>query len=199
MNTFDAMSRAPIRIYFDFVDPLSYVAAESFRSRSRGTLPDPIEWIGFELRPPPARLTTGDDPLWVARREAARPSAEALNLALETPALVPWTRKAHELHLHAASHDAGAAVRHAVFEAFFRDGLDIGRVDVLVQIAIGVGLDRTEAKAVLDVDRHQADVAAARAEAQADGVTDVPCHSVDGMLVEGFPDPTDLGTLLPDE
>jgi predicted DsbA family dithiol-disulfide isomerase len=92
----------------------------------------------------------------------------------------------------------GDAVRAAVFDAYFEGGRDIGRVDVLVEIASFAGLDRTETKAVLDVDRHEADVTAKRLEAQALGVTDVPALSVDGRLVEGFPDLTGLGTLLPD-
>jgi len=192
------MVRTPVRIYFDFVDPLSYVASTALMSRAGSTSGTPPEWIGFELRPPPEPLTAGDDPLWAARREAARPKAETLDVPLASPALVPWTRKAHELHLLAGTHGKADEVRQAVFGAFFREGLDIGRVDVLVEIASSIGLGRTETKAVLDVDRHEGDVTAAREEALEAGVVDVPCHLVGGRLVEGFPDPTDLGTLLPD-
>jgi predicted DsbA family dithiol-disulfide isomerase len=84
-----------------------------------------------------------------------------------------------------------------VLEAYVRDGRDIGRVDVLVDIATSAGLDRTTTKAVLDVDRHEAEVLSARVVARAEGVSDVPAFWIDGRLVEGFPDPTDLGTLLP--
>ena len=188
------MPTTPVRLYFDFVDPLSYVA-----SRALGGVGEMAEWVGFELLPAPAPLTAGNDPFWVARRRAAGQAAERLGLELAPPALVPWSRKAHELHLYATEHGRGAEIRAAVFDAFFREGRDIGRVDVLVELAGAVGLDRTETKAVLDVDRHEADVTAARAEAQKAGVTDVPSHVVSGRVVEGFPDPTDLGTLLPDD
>lgn len=193
------MSRPPVRIYFDFVDPLSYVLSESLAAEESQPSEASAEWVGFELRPPPAPLTAGDDPVWAERRDAARARAVSLGLPLAVPVLVPWTRKAHELHFLAASHGMATEVRKSVFDAFFRDGLDIGRVDVLVGIAESVGLDRTEAKAVLDVDRHEADVAEARRKAVAAGVRDVPSCSVDGRVVEGFPDLADHGTLLPDE
>lgn len=194
-----AMSSRPDRIYFDFVDPLSYVASRTLAPGSGEPRGDMPEWVGFELRPPPTDLTTSDDPMWLERTAAARPGADELGLTLNPPRLVPWTRKAHELHLLAAARGHGHEIRDAVFDAFFRDGRDIGRVDVLVEIAASVGLDRTETKAVLDVDRHEAEVAEARRVAEAAGVTDVPCYSMSGRLVRGFPDPTGLGTLLPDE
>jgi predicted DsbA family dithiol-disulfide isomerase len=92
----------------------------------------------------------------------------------------------------------GDAVRTAIFGAYFGAGQDIGRVDVLVAIGVGAGLDPTETKAVLDVDRHEADVTAQRREAEASGVTDVPRLWDGTRLAEGFPDLTGLGTLLPD-
>ena len=194
------MPRPMVRIYFDFVDPLSYIAAHVLGLRSRSVDETPqatVEWVGFELRPPPAPLTEALDPIWTERWREARVRVETLGLTLDPPRLVPWTRKAHELHILAGLQGQGDIVRVALFEAFFRRGRDIGRVDVLVEIGAAAGLDRTETKAVLDVDRHEADVTSAREEAQARGVTDVPVLSIDGRPVEGFPDPTDLGTLLP--
>lgn len=203
-STFAPMPHPTVRIYFDFVDPLSLAVAHALgmRSRSAAESEEPskrsrVEWVGFELRPPPVALTRSDDPFWAERRAKALSWAGGLDLP-DVPSLVPWTRKAHELHIHASRLGAGDAVRAGVFEAHFDQRRDIGRVDVLVEIAAASGLDRTETKAVLDVDRHEADVAAARREAEALGVRDVPSLSLDGRLVEGFPDPTDLGTLLPD-
>jgi 2-hydroxychromene-2-carboxylate isomerase len=193
------------RIHFDFVDPLSYAVAHALgmgNRRDGETAASPgasrVRWVGFELHPPPAPITVSDDPIWSELRKRALTWVPALDLPPGAPRLVPWTRKAHELHLHASALGAGDAVRAAIFEAYFRHRRDIGRVDVLVEIAAASGLDRTETKAVLDVDRYEADVAAARRGAEAVGVRDVPSLSLDGRLVEGFPDLTDLGTLLAD-
>jgi len=187
------MTQPPARIWFDFVDPLSFLL-----SRKSSANADSTVWTGFELRPPPAPLTTVDDPLWSERWREARAQADRSGVELRPPRLVPWTRKAHELHALASARDLGDRVRAAIFEAYFTDGRDIGRVDVLIDIAEAAGIDRTEAKAVLDVDRHEADVTAARAEAEALGVDDVPTLLVDDELDRGFPDPGRLGTLLPD-
>jgi predicted DsbA family dithiol-disulfide isomerase len=194
------MPRPLRRVYFDFVDPISYVVSSSpeLRSGDAAGARGDVEWVGFELRPPPMPLTASDDPLWSDRARRARPLADALGLILRPPHLVPWTRKAHELHVLAGSRGMGDLVREAIFQAYFGRGEDIGRVDVLVEVAGASGLDRTETKAVLDVDRHEADVVGALSEARALGVGEVPSASVDGRLVEGFPDLTDLGTLLPD-
>jgi predicted DsbA family dithiol-disulfide isomerase len=187
------MTQPAVRIYFDFVDPLCYLLSLEL---AEGALP--IEWTGFELRPPPAPLTAVDDPAWAERWRAARARAGDSPATLRPPRLVPWTRKAHELHAFASARDLGDRVRAAIFEAYFDAGRDIGRVDVLVDVAAAAGIDRTEAKAVLDVDRHGAEVAAARAEAVELGVDDVPTLHIDGRLERGFPDPVLIGTLLPD-
>jgi predicted DsbA family dithiol-disulfide isomerase len=119
-------------------------------------------------------------------------------MTFEPPKLVPWSRKAHELHLLARAHAVHDPVREAVFDAYFRDGRDIGRVDVLVDLASRLGLGRTEIKPALDVDRYQADVVDARRRAREEGVADVPSFRAHGTLPEGFPRLEDLGTLLPD-
>jgi predicted DsbA family dithiol-disulfide isomerase len=194
------MNARIVRIYFDFIDPLSRVASHVLRQGAAAAGAGPptiIEWIGFELRPPPTPLTTVDDPFWEARLRAARPLAEEYGLGLAPPRLVPWSRKAHELHTLAGERGVGAAVRADLFEAYFGRSSDIGRVDVLVEVAAAAGLDRTETKAVLDVDRHEGDVLAVRAEAERMGVADVPSAWIGGRRVQGFPNLTDLGTLLP--
>jgi len=187
------MSHPRARFFFDFVDPLSYVAHRAVREAeaARGL---GVERVGVELRPWPSPLTDADDPFWAPRWAAARRAAPEVRLA--TPALVPWSAKAHELLALAAERGVGSAVLDAVFEAFFRAGEDIGRVDVLVEIAATAGLDRTETKAALDVDRWQEQVAEGRRSAAALGVSDLPALQVGGRVVQGFRNLADLGTLL---
>lgn len=186
------MTRPPARIWFDFVDPLSYLLSREVPMSAPG-----LAWTGFELRPPPAPLTATDDPFWAERWREAWAHAEDAGAELRPPRLVPWTRKAHELHAFAATRDLGDRIRVAIFEAYFARGRDIGRIDVLVEVAVAAGIDRAEVKAVLDVDRHEADVTAARAEAEALGVDDVPMLLAEERLERAFPQPKRLGTLLP--
>jgi predicted DsbA family dithiol-disulfide isomerase len=185
-------------LYFDFVDPLSYLLELEVRAIEASS-PARVERVGFELAPPPRPLGTPDDPFWAARLELARPLAAAADVMLAPPRLVPWTRKAHELCHHArevAPIAKADEVRQAIFEAYFARGEDIGRIDRLVAIAAGCGLDAVAARTVLGVDRHEEDVLAARAAASAAGIDEVPALAVAGRVHRGFHNRADLFTLL---
>jgi predicted DsbA family dithiol-disulfide isomerase len=110
--------------------------------------------------------------------------------------LVPWTRKAHELALHAREKQLFPEVHAALFRAYLHEGRDIGRVDVLVSLAAEVGLEREEARTVLGVDRHAATVDGLRGEAERLGVRGVPTLLVAGERIEGVLPPEALRALL---
>jgi predicted DsbA family dithiol-disulfide isomerase len=181
------------RFYFDFVDPLSYLTELAIRDleASRGI---EVERVGYELRPPPAPLTDFHDSFWSARWGAAR--LAGAGIPWNPAALVPWTRKAHELQLFADERGVGAVIRQAIFEAYLERARDIGRIDELVEIARAKGLDPSETKAVLDVDRHREQLLDIRREADSLGLVELPALLVHGGLVQGFRNPTDLSTLF---
>ena len=79
-----------------------------------------------------------------------------------------------------------------IFAARFRDGADIGRIDVLVATAEKIGLDPSESKAVLDVDKHRDRVVDLRREAEGDGVRRVPTLRSRAWSLEG---PASMGEL----
>lgn len=185
---------APLRrLFFDFVDPLSYVVHLAVREQEAARHVE-IERVGVELRPWPSALIDAADPFWAPRWGAARRAAPEASFG--PPALVPWSAKAHELHVFATERGVGSTVLHALFEAYVLAGRDIGRVDVLVEIAAAAGLDRTETKAALDVDRWQERVVEARLTAVALGLTNLPAIQVEERVVQGFHNLSDLGTLL---
>jgi predicted DsbA family dithiol-disulfide isomerase len=183
------------RLYFDFVDPLSWVQEVEI-GRLDPAIGGRIERVGFELAPPPVPLTSVHDERWQRRYAEARTSGAAEGLGLSPPPLVPWSRKAHELHHFAREHGRADEVRRAIFEAYFGKGEDIGRVDRLVSLAVSLGFDRTAVKASLDVDRYQEDVARARAEAVEAGIVDTPSIATPGGILRGFHNREALGSLL---
>jgi len=183
------------RFYFDFVDPLSYLLAHEL-AQVPGPSEVPVEWIGIEIVPTSHPLAAPSDPVWAERWALAADVARELGVPLATPPLVPWTRKAHELVMHAAASGRATEVREALFRAFFVEGRDIGRVDVLVAIARDQGLDLTETKAVLDVDRYDAEVADRRAEALRSGLRTVPTLTAGERVLEGFHNGPSLSTFL---
>ena len=183
------------RLHFDFVDPLSYVQDVEI-ARLDPAVDRRVERVGFELVPPPAPLTSIHDERWQRRYAEARASGAAEGLALAPPPLVPWSRKAHELHAFAREQGREGEVRRAIFEAYFGRGEDIGRIDRLVALAVSLGFDRTAVKAALDVDRYDEDVARARAEAMDAGIVDTPSIATAGGIVRGFHNREALGSLL---
>ncbi len=188
------MTSHPLRAYYDVVDPLSWLVSEEIAAL--GEEAGEVEWIPFEVRPPPAPLVSLDDPAVEARWQEARALLPGDASPFDPPLLVPWSRKAHELVLHASTRDRSDEVRARLQRAYLFEARDIGRVDVLVEEAVAVGLDRTEAKAVLDVDKHDAEVAALRSAAVAAGVRVTPTLALGDRRLEGFHNRAAIRTFL---
>lgn len=159
--------------FFDYVDTGSWVV-ELWLAELSPHDGITVDRRPYELRPPPEPVMGPSHPEWTTSRSRALPPLEAMGRTLVNPSLVPWTRKAHELALHAAREGCYGQVHAALFETFHEGGADIGRIDVLVSIAASAGLDTSESKAVLDVDRYADEVREARREAEALGVRRTP-------------------------
>lgn len=185
------MDDAPLLVfYFDYVDPGSYLM-----HRQLGPLlPDGVEPTHhpFEVCPVPHELIDGMDPDWRAYGETVAGLAREADIRMAQPAFIPWSRKAHELRLHAADQGLESPMHEEIFSARFRDGADIGRIDVLVAAAGEIGLDPSETKAVLDVDKHRDRVVDLRREAEVAGVRRVPTLRSHAVSLEG---PASMGEL----
>ena len=177
------MKPSDARFVFDYVDPGSYLLHQVLaRAGEAKATPHP-----FELRPPPEPVIDPGDPRWVALYGAMKTEAKELGVPLERPTFVPWSRKAHELALQAGEKGCFEAVHEALFRAYFGEGLDIGRVDVLVAIGVEHGLDASETRAALDVDRQREALEQQRAAALDWAIRGVPTLLLpDGRRLEGF-------------
>ena len=160
------------RFFFDYVDPLCWLWERTLAARAE-VVGARVRRHPLELRPPPAELLDPEDPTWRARWERVRETLPPEDRP-PLPRIVPWTRKAHELTLHATGKGLAGEVHEGLFRAYVSEGRDIGRVDVLVALAETAGLDRSETKAVLDVDRMSGEVARLREEAERLGIRGVP-------------------------
>jgi predicted DsbA family dithiol-disulfide isomerase len=169
--------------YFDYVDPGSYLMHRQLGQ----LLPNAAEPTvhPLEVRPVPQELIDGMDSEWTAYGEAVEGLAREAEIRMTYPTFIPWSRKAHELRLHAAEQGLESAMHEEIFSARFQEGADIGRIDVLVAAAERVGLDMSESKAVLDIDKHRDRVVALRREAEAAGVQRVPTLRSADMSLEG--------------
>lgn len=159
-----------VEIVSDFTCPFSYVAEAALR-RVAAEIGAEVRYRAFELFPAPTPLPLDAGMEWA---EVLAPLAAEAGVELRRPGYQSRTRKAHEAARLAEERRVGSEMRDALFAAYFAGGRDIGRIDVLVEIGVGIGLDRTELKVVLDIDRYTDAVLADREEAARDGIREVP-------------------------
>ncbi|HSG47965.1 MAG TPA: DsbA family protein [Longimicrobiales bacterium] len=183
------------RLYLDYVDPGSFLMDRRLTALEE-TLALSVERLAWEVRRPPEPLLDPEDPAWTGYWREMAHEARGEGVELVEPGLVPWTRKAHELALHAREKGCFDKVHRALMDAFHLEGLDLGRVDVLVTLGSGVGLDLSETKAVLDVDRHAETLAMVRNEGVQRGVRGVPTLVCGGALLEGVHSTDDIAGFL---
>ncbi|HEX8395637.1 MAG TPA: DsbA family protein [Longimicrobium sp.] len=163
------MAAVPLVVFADFACPFSYVTEAAVR-RMEAAGEVQVTRLAYELHPAPAPLPAPDSG-WM---DALRPLADELGLPLAAPAVAVRTRKAHEAARFAEHKGVGEQMREALYRAYFAEGRDIGRIDVLVDLAASLGLDVTETKVVLDVDTASSRIDAEREAAVGAGVTGTP-------------------------
>ncbi len=177
-----------IEIWLDYVDPASWVVYRRLRAATApgGDFEDHVVRVrGREVRTPSMPRLDPTSDVWLRYVASIREVAADELADYQPPVTLPHTRKAHELAIHAAARDSRAGVDSAIFHAALVEGRDVGRVDVLVDIAVDAGLDRSEARAVLDVDRYTDEVARLRELAESRGVVGVPTLVHAGRPLKG--------------
>jgi hypothetical protein len=101
-----------------------------------------LQWKAFELRPHPVpTLDPNGEYLTGIWQEHVYPLAEKMGFAMKLPSVQPRTRLAHAAAKWAADHGKFNAFNHALFRAFFQDDHDIGKLEILMQIAEKIGLN----------------------------------------------------------
>ena len=185
------MSTTVLRIDFvsDFCCPWCYV---SWRALDRAIAARPdlsVErrWGPFLLRPdtPPEGLDRAAylEKIFANQPERAKASRAALQAAaddanaplnLDAAQTLPNTMNAHRLVEWAVGQSRLTPVVDAVFDAYFVRGLDIGKDEVLIEIADTVGLDRESVARLLKSDGEWTRVADAHNSAVNAGIGGVP-------------------------
>lgn len=182
-----------ITVFADYVCPFSYLMLyelDELGKQGIGLIPR-----AFELRPPAApALGPFTDEEW----EMVAAVAQEHGLLIARPAMRPRTRKAHEAVKLAATVEKGAAMHRAIFDVYFREGRDIGRIDVLVEVGAGLGIDPGALKVALDVDVHTEDVVADEEWAQRLEIEGTPALVAGEDVLVGYLSPEHLRDWLKD-
>jgi predicted DsbA family dithiol-disulfide isomerase len=151
-----------------------------------------VTWVHFPLHPetpPEGRsledLFAGRNFDLAAMKARLVALAEQQGLAYGDRSMTYNSRLAQELGKWADGQDGGAAIHDALFRAYFVDGVNIGRPDVLLEIAGQLGLDVDEARRVLETRSFSGAVDRDWRRSREMGVAGVPTFVAGGYGVVG--------------
>lgn len=174
----EAAATRPVRIdvWSDFVCPFCVLEEPVLEQAAGHHGADvTIAWRAYELRPEPVPTLEPDGEylrsIW---ERAVYPMAEQRGMPLRLPPVQPRSRLAHEAEHHARRQGFGDPMRRAIFRAFFEDGRDIGRPEVLLDIGAAIGLDVGRLQGALTDGSETALVLADEREAIDLGIRGVP-------------------------
>jgi predicted DsbA family dithiol-disulfide isomerase len=118
--------------------------------------------------------------------EHTRRAIEAAGLTYNPPAIIPNSRKALEVTELAREQGLHQRVHDRLMHAYWSEAADIGDEDVLLGLVADAGLDRAEAKGVLDERSYADRVDSSTREAQRHGIHAIPAFVLaDRLLVLG--------------
>jgi len=193
-----------IEIVSDVVCPWCFIGRRRLQRALalRPDLPHRILWRVFQLNPEmPAQgidrqayLTAKFGGTLHAGRIydsiAKAGEAEGINFRFDRIRRTPNSQNAHRLSRFAHRSGQQDAMIGALFKAYFEEGEDIGRIDVLADIAASLGLDRSATIEFLLGSSEREAVLAEDRSARRLGINGVPCFIIDGKYaLSGAQDP----------
>lgn len=183
-----------VDIYYDLVCPWCLIGKHRFKQAlaARPLVSVRLNWSPFQLNPDMPRAGIDRQTYLATKFGGAERAAQiyglisqaaaqdGLDLRLDHIARTPNTLDAHRLvRLAGRLGRPMEPMIDALFHAYFNDGLDIGRAEVLIEIAGQQGIDRAEAAALLASSVDISPVQMADALARRLGIQAVPCYVFD--------------------
>lgn len=107
---------------------------------------------------------------------------EGLEYNMDLQKTSPNTRNAHRIILVAKEDGKQVEVVEALFKAYFTDGVDLSRIDNLIDIAVQAGMERTKIQQLLDSTTGKLEIEMAEKELQDLGITGVPFYIIDNKF-----------------
>ena len=163
-----------LRFYYDVVCPYSYLETHAVEAaEDRGEIA--VDWLPYELRPAPKRLLEPrGDHLRVDWTRHVYRRAIGLGIEIHLPRYQPRSTLPLAACIWAGEQDRLRAFKHALYEAFFREGENIATDAEIARAAERAGLDPEGAVGAAYSPDRIARLHAVRTEADAAGVGGVP-------------------------
>jgi len=182
-----------IDVWSDYVCPFCYLEEPIFEQLRREYGESiQVVWRAFELRPDPIpTLAPQGEYLRTTWERAVYPMAKERGVTLRLPPVQPRSRKALEAAEFARDRGCFGTMHHALFRAFFEDGLDLNNLDILVAIAESIGLEREALRTALETGQYTERVINAQTLAHQLNISGVPA-----LLIHSTDEPLEKAVLL---
>ena len=193
-----------ITVFSDYVCPFCYLGIETLRSVQPGVPAFTLEWKGFQIHPeyPAAGLPIEQRMAQFGREryqaiwQNIRSLASNIGLYMQPPPLLTNSLMALEATEYAKDQGKECEFSRAVYRAYFQEGKNIGDIDVLLSVAVGVGLDPGEVQNHLKARTYAARIEAASEEAGMLGISGVPTFVIGEAQIIGAQAPEVFVRLL---
>jgi predicted DsbA family dithiol-disulfide isomerase len=208
------MNPIQVQVTYDFICPWCWIGQHHLRMAIElAALPMPVElhYLPFELNPDMPKEGVSRQEYRTRKFGSwGRAQAKDAEVALvgkrsgaefnyDRVMVTPNTRTAHRMMRFADAHGTVAQVallHEAVYSAYFREGRDIGSIDVLVDLAADGGFDGDAVRAYLSTGQGEQEVVAAEHQAHADGIHAVPNFDIGHQRVSGAQPPALIAQAL---
>ena len=185
-----------IEIYSDLICPWCYIGQQKMRKGLEllGKEASPkIRWVPFQLNPD-MPVEGMDRKIYRSRKFGSWERSQAMDADVaaagksvglifnyERVTMTPNTLAGHRLLWWSLAADRQDQVANALFEGYFTEGRDIGKHDVLAEIASEVGFAKDDALKFLASDEGSEEVTEEEAQGKNLGVGGVPFFVINGV------------------
>ncbi|EJO5346356.1 DsbA family protein [Clostridium botulinum] len=189
-----------IKVYFDFVCPFCFLGEKTLGEAIKGKNVK-IQWMPFELRPEPApRIDPWKDPSKLnAWNNFIEPIAKNLEIDMKLPKMSPhpYTNLAFQGYHYANDMGKGDEYVKRIFNGFFQEELDIGKIHILASLAQEIGLNKEEFIEVLRNEQYKDIQKKALKHAYEEtNITAVPTMIIGDEVVQGNTSKEDLEKII---
>jgi predicted DsbA family dithiol-disulfide isomerase len=177
-------------IYSDLISPWCFVGKRHLDAALTrlGHPPMRVRWRPFQLYPQLPASGVDAAPVLQSRFAGTVGDMDELIRAGELAGIhfdfdalttVPNTLAAHALVAYSVTSNHQYALVDALFSAFFEHGRDIGRQEVLVDVAANIGMDWSDVSRVLDSDSLRREIKTQSEAAREAGIHGIPTMVLD--------------------
>ena len=175
-----------VAVYYDYICPYCFLGTKRIESLTKEFDLD-LEWCGIEIHPeiPPQGVKRSKTFRFQKVAQNITEMSQEDKVEITFPGIVTNTRLCLEASEFAKAKYSFSKFHNGVYEAYFQDGENIGKIDVILNIGEKTGLDAIELEECLKKRTMLKKIEENRREAERDQVMGVPTFIFGKFPVHG--------------